>query len=90
MAAFERDAGSFRDRSGEIYFSQGRIFRTVNSTAAVEYEALRGRCFYEQAAAAGFLVGAKEIDVSLFGSISISPLVMFSFLSPAARKKRMR
>ena len=67
MAAFERDAGSFRDRSGEIYFSEGRIFRTVNRTAAAEYETLRGRCFYEQAATAGFLIGAREIDASLFG-----------------------
>ncbi len=67
MAAFERDAGSFRDRSGEIYFSEGRIFRTVNRTAAAEYETLRGRCFYEKAARAGFLVDATEIDRSLFG-----------------------
>jgi ribosomal protein L11 methylase PrmA len=68
VAAFVRDAGSFRDRSGEIYFSEGRIFRTVNRTAAAEYETLRGRCFYEKAAATGFLIGAKEIDVSVFGS----------------------
>jgi ribosomal protein L11 methylase PrmA len=66
VAAFERDAGSFRDRAGEIYLSGGRIFRSINQAAAPEYEILRERGFYKSAASAGFFVGAEEVELSLF------------------------
>lgn len=55
-----RVGGSFRDPSGHVYESDGRIYRSVMPVAAAEYEAVRDQGLFTELVASGRLVGLEE------------------------------
>lgn len=65
----DRNLGSFRDPSGHIYESNGRVFRTISETAIIDYESLKTDGFYEKLAGTGYALGADEIDLSNFANL---------------------
>ena len=69
MTFIAADGGSFRDPAGHVYQIDGRVFRTVTSRAASDYEFLRQTDFLRNVTDRGWLVGAKEIDPSVLGPI---------------------
>ncbi len=54
--------GSFRDPSGYVYESDGRIFRAIFPLAAKEYEAVRDSGFLDSLVSARKLVATREIN----------------------------
>lgn len=56
--------GSFRDPAGQVYQNSGRIFRTINPSAASRYEAMRDEGIIEQSIADGYLVETWELKKS--------------------------
>ncbi len=56
MNAARLEAGSFRDRHGQIYHYQGRILRGVSATALTNWQQLQDTSFYAAFSAAGRLV----------------------------------
>ncbi len=55
------NAGSFRDRDGRVYHLGGRVFRGLSNTALTTYRQLQEKPFYEKLAAAGQVIGTREI-----------------------------
>lgn len=55
------DAGSFRDRDGRVYHFGGRVFRGLSGPALETFRNLQTRPFYQKLAAAGKLVGSREV-----------------------------
>jgi ribosomal protein L11 methylase PrmA len=56
MLAVKKITGSFRDPSGHVYQGDGRIFRTVNSCFASDFEYVRSSGILEKLANAGQLL----------------------------------
>ncbi len=56
MLAVKKIAGSFRDPSGHVYQGDGRIFRTVNSCFASDFEYVRSSGILEKLTNAGLLL----------------------------------
>ena len=69
MSTIIVDAGSFRDPAGHVYQTDGRVFRTVTSRAASDYEFLRQSDFLRDITDIGWFVGAKEVDPSVLGQV---------------------
>lgn len=61
------DPGSFRDPSGHVYRLDDRIFRTVDPSAAANYEAARDSGCLAQLAERGLMLAAQEVDRSVLG-----------------------
>jgi ribosomal protein L11 methylase PrmA len=62
MSAVRRNAGSYRDPSGHVYESNGRIFRTINERARSHYEAVRDKGILASAVQKGLLVDSRELE----------------------------
>ncbi|WP_112661799.1 class I SAM-dependent methyltransferase [Microvirga flavescens] len=62
MTSAQRNAGSFRDPSGHVFESAGRIFRTINERARSDYETVRDKGVLTSAVEAGFLIESREIE----------------------------
>ncbi len=60
-------AGSFRDRSGQVYRRDGGIFRTVMERAAADYEFVRDTGLVGRLAAKGQVLAATEVDRTMLG-----------------------
>jgi ribosomal protein L11 methylase PrmA len=60
-------SGSFRDPAGKVFRSGKRIFRTVASCAADDYEYVRDLGLIDQLAREGLIVGASETDRTVLG-----------------------
>lgn len=60
--AGEMVAGSFRDPSGFVYRSQGRIYRQVNQSYREHYDLLISSGLYDRLASERMLVPHEEID----------------------------
>jgi hypothetical protein len=56
MLAVKKIAGSFRDPSGHVYQGDGRVFRTVNSCFASDFEYVRSSGILEKLTNAGLLL----------------------------------
>ena len=56
MLTVRKIPGSFRDPSGHVYQGDGRIFRTVNSCFASDFECVRSSGVLEKLANAGLLL----------------------------------
>lgn len=62
-----RVAGSYRDPSGHVFESAGRIFRAVMPPAVLDYEAARDTGILERLVSGGKLVAFHEVDPKEFG-----------------------
>lgn len=60
--------GSFRDPSGQVFRVDGRIYRTVHSPAAEEFDLVRGTQFYSRAIREGWLIDAEPVDRAVLGN----------------------
>ena len=64
--------GSFRDPSGRVYQLGGRIFRTVNSSFAEEYEFVQSSGLIGRLAEEGHVLPIVAVEPSLLGSAGLS------------------
>jgi ribosomal protein L11 methylase PrmA len=62
MSAVRRNAGSYRDPSGHVYESSGRILRTINERARSDYEAVRDKGVLASAVQKGLLIDSREVE----------------------------
>jgi len=69
LSTIAADASSFRDPAGHVYQIDGRVFRTITSRAASDYEFLRQTDFLLDISERGWFVGASEIDPSVLGTV---------------------
>jgi ribosomal protein L11 methylase PrmA len=60
----ERNESSFRDPSGHVYESGGRIFRTITERAVDEYRFARDSGLLQSLADRGLLISADEISLA--------------------------
>jgi ribosomal protein L11 methylase PrmA len=67
MSAVRRNAGSYRDPSGHVYESGGRIFRTINERARSSYETVRDKGILASAVQKGLLIDSREIESAQWG-----------------------
>ena len=56
-----RVEGSFRDPAGQIFQKDGRIYRTVNPTAADDFVFVQGTAFYPKAVSEGRLIRTEQV-----------------------------
>ncbi len=67
MESLAVDPGSFRDPSGRIFHANGRVFRTITTRAAADYEAARDNGVLKKHVDTGALVDSKEVDAQALG-----------------------
>ena len=60
------DSGSFRDPSGRVHRAGDRIFRTIGSKAAADYEAARDSGILRKYVEKKVLIDSQEVDASEF------------------------
>ena len=65
MATFQTEEGSFRDREGRVFYSEGRVFRALSPMAEAEWQALEKTSFFERLSAEGKLISTRPADWSL-------------------------
>ena len=56
MPTLTKNPGSFRDPNGNVYQSEGRVFRTVNSCFALSFEYVNSSGIFKELANAGQLL----------------------------------
>jgi hypothetical protein len=56
------EAGSFRDRNGQVFYHRGMVFRGISEKAFGHWLDLRATAFYSASCAAGHLPQTEEID----------------------------
>jgi hypothetical protein len=55
-------AGSFRDPSGNVFFQEGQLLRSVNQSYASHYEFLNDSGLYQELVSAGMLIPHEEVE----------------------------
>lgn len=68
MTGIEADTGSYRDIAGRVYHVDDRVFRTVNDTAAADFDFLRQSGLLDALVADGRAVPAEDAD---FGDLGV-------------------
>lgn len=63
----ERDAGSYRDRNGSVFYRDGRVFRNLSEAAGANWHRLCDTRFFGDASAAGRIVGTRTVDAAAEG-----------------------
>lgn len=56
------EPGSFRDRSGRVFYDRGAVYRGLNAEALANWRLLNATHFFARAVADGSLVKTEEID----------------------------
>jgi len=72
MSDVAPEFGSYRDRRGRIFYINDRVLRTVMPMGADDYEFVRSTGLITNLVDAGRLVGEKEVDASLLGTVGES------------------
>ncbi len=67
MSSLNADPGSFRDPAGRVFDLNGRIFRTVNSVAAADFEFVRSNEAFKHLVAAGKVLGFTDAPEDVLG-----------------------
>src|SRR4051812_22443376 len=62
------EPGSFRDPSGQVFETNGRIFRTITARALADYTFLRDTGVLRRLVDDGRLVAAEEVDPLILGN----------------------
>jgi hypothetical protein len=62
------EPGSFRDPSGQVFESDGRIFRTITARALADYTFVRDSGVLRRLVESGRLVASEEVDPSVLGN----------------------
>lgn len=62
--------GSFRDPSGRVFLSRGRVYRSVTDHATADYASARDCGLIARLVAAGKLIGSSECEID---SVSLPP-----------------
>jgi SAM-dependent methyltransferase len=60
--AIRREASSFRDRNGSVFYRDGRVFRTLSPRALDNWRRLQETRFFVEHVAAGTIVGTRTAD----------------------------
>lgn len=60
--AVEFDPGSFRDRTGRVFFADGQVYRGLNAEALSQWAMLEQREFFRRYTAEGKLVDTRRVD----------------------------
>lgn len=69
----EADPGSFRDPSGQVFYSKGRVFRTLNEEATARFKSIINGTGFSDLVARGLILQATEInDDQLFDEVGTS------------------
>lgn len=71
-----RKAGSFRDPSGHVYESDGRIFRTVTTRAVDEYRFARDSGVLQNLSDRGILIPSQEVSLEEAGVADIPDVAL--------------
>ena len=58
------EPGSFRDREGRVFYSEGRVFRALSARAFADWQALEGTDFFESASNRGQIEATRLADAS--------------------------
>lgn len=72
----ERNEASFRDPSGHVYESNGRIFRTITERAVDEYRFARDSGVLQSLADRGLLIPSDEVSLAEAGLEDIPDVVL--------------
>jgi hypothetical protein len=62
----EIEAASFRDPSGQVFHSNGSVFRSVYASGAGNYETVKISGIYDKLIEKGYLIPHKEVETSSF------------------------
>ena len=64
MVTFQTEEGSFRDREGRVFYTEGRVFRALSPVAEAEWQALEKTAFFDRLIAEGKLIPTRSADWS--------------------------
>ena len=79
----EKEPGSFRDRSGFVFYSEGKVFRAVHHSYKSQFEQLVTSGLYESLVQKGFLIPHREVERSRWPSLfAIEESSVFKILEP--------
>ena len=73
MEGLAREPGSFRDPGGHVYYSRGKVFRTVTSDAAGDFEWVRATGLLEELAGRGWLIAGTLADENVLPDVRPRP-----------------
>jgi len=62
MSKIESEQGSFRDRTGRVFYRDGAVFRCLTQRAADNWERLSRTRFFTELSAKGQLVATRRLD----------------------------
>lgn len=60
-AALTEEAGSFRDRQGQVYLAGARVYRGLGEQALAHFRALQATRFYRTACSNGDIISTEEV-----------------------------
>jgi hypothetical protein len=58
------EPGSFRDRAGRIFYSNGGVYRALSARALAEWRALQGTRFFPRLVAEGKVIATQEAETA--------------------------
>lgn len=68
MSVVSPEPGSFRDPSGRIYYSEGRVYRSVTAYGAADYAYVRDSGLIDRLSDAGRVIGTKSVSTDVLGA----------------------
>ena len=60
--SFQYERSSYRDPQARVFYADGSVYRGISERALGEWETLRSKAFFQQAMAAGTLVGTERVE----------------------------
>ena len=66
-SSIQREAGSYRDRNGSVFYRDGRVFRFLSARALENWQLLVRQPFYNELRERGSIVETSEVDARAVG-----------------------